>query len=167
MQENLYATEEHIMHTVYAWHTSSTSQRLKADRNYRDMWIASMINAQSEAKNVKRFGPLEESQGQRMHLSGCLHGQACASMNHTQTGSDKCHCTPPQGHHKIGWNNDTKTKVEEACHAKSVDTLHKQSTPFLTEPLLSIFGKAAIFTMAFNQVLSRTSKCLPECDLMA
>jgi len=62
----------------------------------------------------------------------------------------------------------THMKLEEACLAKTGQHFTQAAkTPFLHKPLISIFGKAMVYMMVFDQVLSRTFKCPSECDPMA
>jgi len=55
--------------------------------------------------------------------------------------------------------------LEQACLDEAGQRFTQASTaPFLTPPLVNIFGKTRFWSLAFNQVLEGTFVALPNCD---
>jgi len=139
---------------------------IKKQVDWRDIWMAQIIQAQADSKQVKRqsklWKQLRQTEAARRKATAF---RKALRINQHHAGLQQITAPTADGE-PTRITHTTKVELEEACLNEARRRFTQAAnTPMLQEPLKFLLGNTTLTAEAFQQVLEGTFQCPEECNL--
>jgi len=135
---------------------------VKQTPDRRSTWIAGVLAAQAATSNRSKTSLWKQHNAAERIRRTARTVQALLAEEAPRKALSVVICPGPAGTRR---ECTEKQELEAACLAEAGRRFTQaQHTPFLTEPLLSIFGETGLKKRAFRQVLDGTFRVPDNCD---